>query len=206
MHSKGYLLCQVMHQPDTRKATTLEELTEPTIAAATVAVPLSECPPSLRLQVSQQQQQQGKIAGDGGSAGLSLYQEQQQPRWEPWELQQSAAAAAGTIANSVTQQGLQAWRQGVLGLWRQPYLKVKLQLLPLEQQQDVAALEAMQAEVADWVHDNEQFIERFDTENYDFGRASEEDFEDRGPPQHSSFGDTLNMLLLGRIVEDTAEA
>jgi hypothetical protein len=122
-------------------------------------------------------------------------------RWKPWQLEQDAAAAAAaeTAAADVDQdaagaaaaasaggldsQELQAWRQGVLGLWKQPYLSVKLELLPLEQQQDPAALSRLPKakkgpSAADGGSDSGQGI----------------------VVVRDSFGQAPSLLLLGRIV------
>lgn len=181
----------------------------PTIEGATLAVPLALCPPSMQLQV-QQLGMQAAAAGAGVdvAAAKKLYQEEEQPRWEPWELMQSSGAAdtsaasaerstsssalqagpahaAGGVAASSKQvasgpvldaAAWQSWRQGVLGLWKQPYLKVQLQLLPLEEQQEPEALEIA-------------------------ARFAQEDL-DMGPTEGcENFGDELNLLLLARVVE-----
>jgi len=182
--------------------------TWPAIEGATLAVPLAQCPPSMQLQVQQQVMQAAAAAAAGAGADVEdvaatkkLYQEEEQPRWEPWELLQSsgaadtsAASAETSTSSSALQSGiaasskqaasgsvldaaaLQSWRQGVLGLWRQPYLKVQLQLLPLEEQQEPEALE---------------IAARFAQEDLDMGPNEECD----------NFGDELNLLLLARVAE-----
>jgi hypothetical protein len=114
---------------------------------------------------------------------------------------------------------MQAWRQGVLGLWRQPHLQVKVQLLPVEQQQDRDALLAMGTALERRLGGDRAVR----AEGSDLGMSAslfrsdgvERELEallarwelPRGEIKpHSSFGDALNLLLLGRIVDESPKA
>jgi hypothetical protein len=161
VHPKGYLLCQTNNilglkpfkdEPPVGQC----PLNVPPVS---LAVPLSLCPASLPLgdlPVFSCIELDGEITV--------------QERWEPWDLPQqpaaetaaidsaepsTAAAAAAATSDAQQQQhqqlaeggelseaALQSWRQGVLGMWKQPFWTVQLQLLPLEQQQDPASLQA----------------------------------------------------------------
>jgi hypothetical protein len=155
----------------------------------------------------QQQQQDAAAVGSNGTGGLQLYDQEAQPRWEPWGLQQAAAAAAAATAAAGGTSGssgldaaeLQAWRQGALGLWRKPHLSVKVQLLPLEQQQDPAWLEQLAAAAARGVvNDLAALLEGRDS----VGRGDAAQEEEQQQQRSSSFGDSPNLLLLGRILEE----
>jgi hypothetical protein len=200
VHPQGYLICQVMLPDKVRLPMHCN--------MATVAVPLSDCPPSMRL--GSPQQQQGGAVSDGDSfSRMNMYQEETQARWEPWDLHKAAAAAASDAAGD-----MQAWRQGVLGLWRQPHLQVKLQLLPLEQQQDQDALLVMGAVLERWrgVDTGADLLTMLLALQPDrLNRRVQESWAGleagRGKLKpHSSFGDARNLLLLGRIVDEVPKA
>jgi hypothetical protein len=94
---------------------------------ARVLLASADCKPSMGL------------AADPGSSSSSssarLFQAVQQPRWKAEQLTaelQGEAAAARSSDGDNEQQQLQAWRMRVLGLERQPYLKIAVQLQPGE--------------------------------------------------------------------------
>lgn len=151
----------------------------------------------------------GALSGEGdvgGQFGELLTRR----RWKPWQLEQAAAAAAkaaeaatpgvdqaaaaaagvavpdASSAGGLDSQELQVWRQGVLGLWKQPYLRVKLELLPLEQQQDPAALSSLS--------------KAKDLESVDGGRDSGLGMPQQQKVVGDSFCQAPSLLLLGRIV------
>lgn len=235
MHPKGYLLCEVLRSSGYYRRT-------PAVEAALVAVPLSLCPPSMRLgwdsHHHQQQQQLNKPPQDVSEAvsetvgflfdgpgehwdhlqlkvfaggpdtdrfGLRLFNASTSPRWEPWELvkqqqeerEEGLTAAAASDTGSPAGNGgvsgaseLQAWRQGVLGLWRQTHLKVVIELLPLEQQQDAGALSrAVEAAPA------QETLQQQLQGDADGGRGRDK------LAVGNSFGDAPNLALLARILE-----
>jgi hypothetical protein len=136
-------------------------------------------------------------------------------RWKPWQLEQAAATAAASAetaasgkdqaaaaaatatatarvavsvessAGGLDSRDLEAWRQGVLGLWNEPYVRVKLELLPLEQQQDPAALNRLSKDLETADLDSDSGPKR------PVGRKVVSD----------SFGEAPSLLLLGRIID-----
>lgn len=213
MHPAGYLLCQLplrAKYPGTPSALlSPEELVFP---GATVAIPFDLCPGN--MQLTQQQHQQEEDVEEGGQ-GLGpgqqqlqqeLYDAEEQQRWKPWELGSVAAGGVtdsdtGTAAVAASAAGasmmqshqcqLQEWRQGVLGLWRQPYLMVKVQLLPLEQQLDPQLL-AKAVKAVEWSTDAAQRARQVVRK-----AGSECDMS----PTGVGLGFTPNLPLLARIVE-----
>ncbi|KAF6255746.1 hypothetical protein COO60DRAFT_189304 [Scenedesmus sp. NREL 46B-D3] len=103
-----------------------------------LALPISACKPSMGLAAVTN-------SSSSSSSGVRLYQAVQQPRWEQEqlaaELQQqqqqgeSAASAAGRPAETrpLAPGEVQAVRMRVLGLERQPYLNISVQLVPGQQ-------------------------------------------------------------------------
>jgi hypothetical protein len=71
-----------------------------------------------------------------------MYQAVQQPRWKAAELTAELGVAAAAGSRDADEQQLQALRMRVLGLERQPYLRISVELL-LDKEEEEESLQSM---------------------------------------------------------------